>query len=115
VRRLATEAGDVDILIDDAGIYRFAPTVDTTDADHDDQINTNLRAPHGHGTVINVTTVAASTPAAGVHGASKAALELLTKLWDEIANAVTPGLPRGQLRQRRGADDRWRRAVHQAA
>ena len=72
VRRLAAEAGDVDILINNAGIYRFAPTVDTTDADFDDQINTNLRAPYildqklvpgmverGHGTVINVTTVAA--------------------------------------------------------
>ena len=46
VRRLADEAGAVDILINNAGIYRFAPTFDTTDADFDDQINTNLRAPY---------------------------------------------------------------------
>ena len=54
----------------------------------------------GQGSVINVTTVAASTPAAGagIYGASKAALELLTRLWaDEFGgqgvkvNAVAPG------------------------
>jgi NAD(P)-dependent dehydrogenase (short-subunit alcohol dehydrogenase family) len=113
VRRLADEAGAVDILVNNAGIYRFAPTFDTTDADFDDQLNTNLRAPYllvqklvpgmierGGGSVINVTTVAASTPAAGagIYGASKAALELLTRLWaDEFGasgvkvNAVAPG------------------------
>lgn len=113
VRRLADEAGDVDILVNNAGIYRFAPTFDSVDADFDDQINTNLKAPYvlvqklvpgmiarGGGSVINVTTVAASTPAAGagIYGASKAALELLTRLWaDEFGakgvhvNAVAPG------------------------
>jgi len=113
VRRLAEEAGAVDILVNNAGIYRFAPTFDTSDADFHDQINTNLLAPYvlvqklvpgmiarGHGSVVNVTTVAASTPAAGagIYGASKAALELLTKLWaDEFGatgvrvNAVAPG------------------------
>jgi NAD(P)-dependent dehydrogenase (short-subunit alcohol dehydrogenase family) len=113
VRRLADEAGAVDILVNNAGIYRFAPTFETTDADFDDQLDTNLRAPYllvqklvpgmlerGQGSVINVTTVAASTPAAGagIYGASKAALELLTKLWaDEFGaagvrvNAVAPG------------------------
>jgi NAD(P)-dependent dehydrogenase (short-subunit alcohol dehydrogenase family) len=113
VRRLADEAGAVDILVNNAGIYRFAPTFETTDADFDDQLNTNLRAPYvlvqklvpgmierGQGSVINVTTVAASTPAAGagIYGASKAALELLTRLWaDEFGgqgvkvNAVAPG------------------------
>ncbi|BBZ30410.1 short-chain dehydrogenase [Mycolicibacterium madagascariense] len=113
VRRLADEAGDVDILVNNAGIYRFAPTVDTTDADFDDQIDTNLRAPYvlvqklvpgmiarGGGNVVNITTVVASTPAAGagIYGASKAALESLTKLWaDEFGtsgvrvNAVAPG------------------------
>src|SRR5882757_943549 len=103
VRRLADEAGAVDILVNNAGIYRFAPTFDTSDADFDDQINTNLRAPYvlvqklvpgmverGHGSVINVTTVAATFPAAnaGIYGSSKAALELLTKLWaDEFGAA----------------------------
>ncbi|WP_319449620.1 MULTISPECIES: SDR family NAD(P)-dependent oxidoreductase [unclassified Mycobacterium] len=113
VRRLADEAGAVDILVNNAGIYRFAPTFETTDADFDDQLDTNLRAPYllvqklvpgmlerGQGSVVNVTTVAASTPAAGagIYGASKAALELLTKLWaDEFGaagvrvNAVAPG------------------------
>jgi len=113
VRRLAEAAGDVDILVNNAGIYRFAATFDTTDADFDDQINTNLRAPYllvqqlvpamvqrGHGTVVNVTTVAASSPTAGagIYGASKAALELLTKIWaDEFGpagvrvNAAAPG------------------------
>ncbi|MET0704732.1 MAG: SDR family oxidoreductase [Mycobacterium sp.] len=113
VRRLAAEAGAVDILVNNAGIYRFAPTFETSDADFDDHINANLRAPYilvqklvpgmierGGGSVVNVTTVVASTPAvgAGIYGASKAALELLTKLWaDEFGrsgvrvNAAAPG------------------------
>lgn len=113
IRRLAAEAGAVDILVNNAGIYRFAPTSETTDADFDDHINANLRAPYllvqklvpgmverGSGAVVNLSTVAATVPAAGagIYGASKAALELLTKLWaDEFGlsgvrvNAVAPG------------------------
>ncbi|RDH78809.1 SDR family NAD(P)-dependent oxidoreductase [Mycolicibacterium moriokaense] len=113
VRRLATEAGDVDILVNNAGVYSFAPTFDTTDADFDSHFDTNVRAPYllvqklvpgmvrrGHGSVVNISTVAASTPTAdsGIYGASKAALDLLTKLWaDEFGeagvrvNAVAPG------------------------
>ena len=54
----------------------------------------------GHGSVVNISTIAASTPAAGagIYGASKAAVDLLTKLWaDEFGvsgvrvNAVAPG------------------------
>jgi NAD(P)-dependent dehydrogenase (short-subunit alcohol dehydrogenase family) len=113
VRRLAAAAGPVDILVNNAGIYRFAPTFDTLDTDFDDQVNTNLKAPYilvqklvpgmierGSGSVINVTTVVASTPAAGagIYGATKAALELLTKLWADgfgslgvRVNAAAPG------------------------
>ena len=113
VRRLAAEAGDVDILVNNAGIYEFAGTFDTDDADFDAHFDTNLRAPYilvqklvpgmierGRGSVVNISTVAASTPSAdaGIYGASKAALDLLTKVWaDEFGgagvrvNAIAPG------------------------
>jgi NAD(P)-dependent dehydrogenase (short-subunit alcohol dehydrogenase family) len=113
VRRLAAEAGDVDILVNNAGIYEFAGTFDTDDADFDAHFDTNVRAPYilvqrlvpgmierGRGSVVNISTVAASTPSAdaGIYGASKAALDLLTKVWaDEFGgagvrvNAIAPG------------------------
>jgi NAD(P)-dependent dehydrogenase (short-subunit alcohol dehydrogenase family) len=113
VRRLATEAGPVDILINNAGIYQFGTTVDTDDAFFDEHININLRAPYilvqklvpgmaerGHGVVVNLSTVAAAIPSrtGGIYGASKAGVELLTRVWaDEFGrsgvrvNAVQPG------------------------
>jgi NAD(P)-dependent dehydrogenase (short-subunit alcohol dehydrogenase family) len=73
VRRLAAEAGDVDILINNAGIYEFGSTFDTDDADFDNHFDINLRAPYvlvqklvpgmierGHGSVVNISTVAAT-------------------------------------------------------
>jgi NAD(P)-dependent dehydrogenase (short-subunit alcohol dehydrogenase family) len=126
VRRLADVAGPVDILINNAGVYRFGATADTDDAFFDEHVNLNLRAPYilvqelvpgmakrGHGAVVNISTLAASTPArqAGIYGATKAAVELLTRVWaDEFGRsgvrvntvaagptetpgtAVTPGL-----------------------
>jgi NAD(P)-dependent dehydrogenase (short-subunit alcohol dehydrogenase family) len=113
VRRLAKEAGEVDILVNNAGVFEFAPTVETDDADFHYHFDTNVRAPYilvqklvpgmierGDGSVVNISTVAASTPSAdaGIYGASKAALDLLTRLWaDEFGgagvrvNAVAPG------------------------
>ncbi len=113
VRRLAAEAGQVDVLINNAGIYEFATTFETDDSDFDAHFDTNLRAPYilvqklvpgmverGHGSVVNISGVVASTPSAdaGLYGASKAALDLLTKLWaDEFGaagvrvNAIAPG------------------------
>ncbi len=129
VRRLAAEAGEVDILINNAGIYRFGATADTDDAFFDEHVNLNLRAPYilvqklvvgmaerGNGVVVNLSTLAASTPArqAGIYGATKAGVELLTRVWadefgrhgvrvnavaagptDTPGTAVTPGLTDG--------------------
>jgi NAD(P)-dependent dehydrogenase (short-subunit alcohol dehydrogenase family) len=113
VRRLAAEAGEVDILVNNGGIYEFAATFDTDDADFDAHFDTNVRAPYilvqklvpgmierGGGSVVNISTLSASTPSAeaGIYGASKAALDLLTKVWaDEFGaagvrvNGVAPG------------------------
>jgi NAD(P)-dependent dehydrogenase (short-subunit alcohol dehydrogenase family) len=46
VRRLAAEVGPVDILINNAGVYKFGTTVDTDDAFFEEHININLRAPY---------------------------------------------------------------------
>src|SRR5258708_10574384 len=46
VRRLAAEAGPVDILINNAGVYMFGATADTDDALFDEHVDIHLRAPH---------------------------------------------------------------------
>jgi NAD(P)-dependent dehydrogenase (short-subunit alcohol dehydrogenase family) len=129
VRRLAAEVGPVDILINNAGVYKFGATADTDDAFFDEHVNLNLRAPYilvqqlvpamaerGHGVVVNISTVAAAVPArqGGIYGATKAGIELLTRVWadefgrsgvrvnavqagptDTPGTAVTPGLTDG--------------------
>jgi NAD(P)-dependent dehydrogenase (short-subunit alcohol dehydrogenase family) len=103
VRRLATSPGAVDILINNAGIYKFGGTTDTDDAAFDEHVNINLRASfilvqqlvpamaeRGGGAVVNLSTLAASVPArgAGIYGASKADLEQLTRVWaDEFGKS----------------------------
>ena len=111
--RLAEEAGTVDILVNNAGIYAFLSTPDTDAATFDRHFAINTRAPfllvgalapamaeRGHGSIINVTSSAATSPApvGAAYGASKAAVELLTRSWaTEFAgsgvrvNAVSPG------------------------
>jgi NAD(P)-dependent dehydrogenase (short-subunit alcohol dehydrogenase family) len=113
VRRLAAEAGRVDILVNNAGLYKFGATADTDDAVFDEHVNINLRAPYilvqrlvpamaerGGGVVVNLSTVAAAVPArqGGIYGATKAGIELLTRVWaDEFGrsgvrvNAVQAG------------------------
>ncbi|MCS7475731.1 SDR family NAD(P)-dependent oxidoreductase [Umezawaea endophytica] len=113
VLALAAEAGDVDILVNNAGVYAFTNTPDTTADSFDRQFALNTRAPfllvgalvpamagRGHGTVVNITSTAATSPApiGGAYGASKAAIELLTRSWATEfgasgvrVNGVSPG------------------------
>jgi NAD(P)-dependent dehydrogenase (short-subunit alcohol dehydrogenase family) len=87
---------DVDILVGNAGFYRFLPTALTDEALFDAFVAINLRAPfllgraliprmveRGGGAVVNVSTVAAriGTTTSAVYGAVKAGLESLTRAW----------------------------------
>lgn len=96
VTRLAERAGDVDILVNNAGIFRFARTADTDRVTFDAHIDVNLRAPYllvqalapgmvqrGRGAIVSISSGAATTPGlgTGIYGATKAALESLTRVW----------------------------------
>ncbi|NMO88416.1 SDR family NAD(P)-dependent oxidoreductase [Actinomycetospora sp. TBRC 11914] len=113
VARLAREAGEVDVLVNNAGVYAFTGTPETDAELFDRHLAVNTRAPfllvgalapamaaRGWGAVVNVTSTAASSPSpvGTAYGASKAALELLTRSWalefggaGVRVNAVSPG------------------------
>ncbi|WP_329578966.1 SDR family NAD(P)-dependent oxidoreductase [Streptomyces sp. NBC_01361] len=112
-RRAKQEAGQVDVLVNNAGIFPFGPTEQTTEDEFEAVYSLNVKAPYflvaelapdmaarGRGAIINVTTMAAELGAAGMslYGSSKAALTLLTKAWAAEygprgvrVNAVSPG------------------------
>ncbi|MEU6034192.1 SDR family oxidoreductase [Actinomadura sp. NPDC047616] len=113
VQRLAEDAGAVDILVNNAGVVPFSATADQDIADYDAAFAVNVRAPFvltarlapkmaagGGGGIVNVSSTAAGLgmPPMAVYGATKAALESLTRTWAaEFAasnvrvNAVSPG------------------------
>jgi len=95
--------GGVDVLVNNAGVYTFAPSPQIGAEAFDAMFALNVRplmAERGGGAVINITTAAAYRGFAGAaaYGASKAALDLCTKAWAAEfgrlgvrVNAVSPG------------------------
>ncbi|MFI6080806.1 SDR family NAD(P)-dependent oxidoreductase [Streptomyces sp. NPDC051217] len=111
---IAESAGEpLGILVNNAATGAGGPTAGTEESIFDAVLATNLKAPfylvanlapamaaRGSGTIINVSTLAAARalPGLSVYGASKAALDLLTKSWaaefgpDGVrVNSVSPG------------------------
>jgi len=115
VARRAVELGNdhVDILINNAGVYPFGPTHETTEESFDKVYSLNVKVPYflvaeiaplmakrGKGAIVNLSTMVADYGASGMslYGPSKAAINLLTKVWTAEygpsgvrVNAVSPG------------------------
>jgi NAD(P)-dependent dehydrogenase (short-subunit alcohol dehydrogenase family) len=116
-RSLARQAqdllGHVDILVNNVGLGASGPTGQTTEESFDELFDVNVKVPYfltgvlapamaerGQGAVINVSTMVAEFGLDGMalYGATKAALELMTKAWAAEfgprgvrVNAVAPG------------------------
>ncbi|HEY2243503.1 MAG: SDR family oxidoreductase [Xanthobacteraceae bacterium] len=115
VAKRAIELGDghVDILINNAGIYPFGPTHETSEELFDKVYSLNIKVPYflvaelaplmakrGKGAIVNLSTMVADYGMSGtsVYGSSKAAINLLTKTWAAEygpsgvrVNVVSPG------------------------
>jgi NAD(P)-dependent dehydrogenase (short-subunit alcohol dehydrogenase family) len=113
VRGLAEEAADVDVLVNNAGVFPGGPSEQTEEADFDRVFHVNVKAPfyltaaiaprmaaRGGGAIISISTMAATVGMSGLaaYGASKAAIEALTKSWTAEygpygvrVNVVAPG------------------------
>ncbi|MFJ1890502.1 SDR family NAD(P)-dependent oxidoreductase [Streptomyces sp. NPDC088170] len=124
IDRLVAEAGEIDVLVNNAGHAVWAPTEEMTVSDYDAMFAGNVRAAFflvaafvpemaakGSGSVINIGSVAGSLGLANAaaYGATKAALASLTQSWTaEYSgrgvrfNTVAPGpvYTRGATRER---------------
>jgi NAD(P)-dependent dehydrogenase (short-subunit alcohol dehydrogenase family) len=113
LERLAAEAADVDVLVNNAGFSWFGPTAELTPATFDAMFAANVRsayflvaaiapqmATRGAGAIINLGSMAGQIGLAGgaAYGATKAALASLTRSWAAEfspqgvrVNTVAPG------------------------
>ena len=112
-KALEITKGQVDILVNNAGVYPFGPTHEMTEATFDEVYSLNVKVPYflvaelaplmakrGKGAIVNLSTMVADYGAAGMslYGSSKAAINLLTKVWAAEygpsgvrVNVVSPG------------------------
>jgi NAD(P)-dependent dehydrogenase (short-subunit alcohol dehydrogenase family) len=96
IDRLAFEAGDIDVLVNNAGFSIWGPTEKTTVDDFDAMFADNVRAPYllvgafapamaakGSGSIINISSMAGriGLPNGAAYGATKAALASLAQSW----------------------------------
>jgi NAD(P)-dependent dehydrogenase (short-subunit alcohol dehydrogenase family) len=113
VRRLASDVGDIDILINNAGMSVFGPTAEFDIDAFDKMFASNVRAPfllvaalapgmaaRGHGSIVSLSSMAGGVGLVGgaAYGATKASLEAMTRAWAAEyspsgvrVNAIAPG------------------------
>jgi NAD(P)-dependent dehydrogenase (short-subunit alcohol dehydrogenase family) len=137
VRWLAGEVGDVDILINNAGIALFGPTAEFDVEAFDKMFASNVRAPfllvgalapgmaaRGHGSIVSLSSMAGGVGLAGgaAYGATKASLEAMTRAWAAEysasgvrVNAIAPGpvyTPASRRSEALGETTPMHRAAH---
>ncbi|MGE2736596.1 SDR family NAD(P)-dependent oxidoreductase [Mycolicibacterium vaccae] len=113
VQMLVRQAGDIDVLVNNAASFPGALTVDQDAASFARTFDTNVRGTYfltaglvpgmldrRRGSIVNISSMVAGkgVPAASVYSASKAAVESLTRTWAAEfgphgvrVNAVAPG------------------------
>jgi NAD(P)-dependent dehydrogenase (short-subunit alcohol dehydrogenase family) len=107
------DVGEVDILINNAGIALFGPTAEFDVSAFDKMFASNVRAPfflvaafapgmaaRGHGSIVSLSSMAGGVGLVGgaAYGATKASLEAMTRAWAAEysasgvrVNAIAPG------------------------
>jgi NAD(P)-dependent dehydrogenase (short-subunit alcohol dehydrogenase family) len=113
VQRLAGDVGDIDILINNAGIALFGPTAEFDPDAFDAMFASNVRAPfflvaaiapgmadRGRGSIVSLSSMSGGVGLVGgaAYGATKASLEAMTRAWAAEysasgvrVNAIAPG------------------------